>query len=568
MPYRTVLIASLLAVLGGCQSETPEATPTAAESEAPVADPQPAGIDTERLSAITRVLASEEFEGRAPGSAGEDLTIDYLVGQFEGLGLQPGAGGGSWTQEVPMIRTQVDAAGTLQFTAGGEVQPLQQGLSIAADTVRDVEHIEIDAPVVFVGFGVDAPERDWDDFGDIDLAGKVTLFLVNDPDFAAADDEQVAGRFGKRRMTYYGRWSYKFEEAARRGAIAALVIHEDAAAGYGWNVAGSSPGQNYAVAGAAGEPVLLQGWLHGDAARELFQAAGYDLDALRVAARNPEFQAFEMNGVGFRADLGVAVDRFRSRNVLALLPGVSRPDEILMVSAHWDAYGTGAPDAEGRTVRPGAIDDALGMAGVLEIARVLQAGPALDRSVVFAAWTGEESGLLGSKAYAANPVYPVEQTVANLTLDILQTAGPARDVIQVGEGQSDLEEEMARMAAEQGRVVTPESLPENGLFYRADHFSLAQQGVPVLLIMAIAGGSDLVVGGRQAGQQWIAEYVGNCYHQTCDAWSPDWDLRGAAQDVELFRRIVEDLGNSDRWPEWKAGSEFKAIRDASAAQPN
>jgi Zn-dependent M28 family amino/carboxypeptidase len=235
-----------------------------------------------------------------------------------------------------------------------------------------------------------------------------------------------------------------------------------------------------------------------------------------------------------------------------------------MVTSHWDAYGQGEPDAQGRTVRPGANDDALGTAGVIEIARVLAAGAPLDRSVVFAAWTAEESGLLGSEAYASNPIYPLEQTVANLTLDILQTAGPAHDVILVGEGQSDLEDDLSRAAAKQGRFVTPENLPENGLFFRADHFSVAQRGVPVLLIMGIAGGADLVEGGRDAGDKWIADYIGTCYHQTCDAWNENWDLRGAAQDIELFRMIVEDLGSSTRWPQWKAGSEFKAIRDESA----
>jgi Zn-dependent M28 family amino/carboxypeptidase len=236
-----------------------------------------------------------------------------------------------------------------------------------------------------------------------------------------------------------------------------------------------------------------------------------------------------------------------------------------MVSSHWDAYGLGEPDAQGRTVRPGANDDALGTAGVLELARVLKAGAPMERSVVFAVWTAEESGLLGSAAYAADPVYPLEKTAANFTLDILQTAGPARDVILVGEGQSDLQGDLERAAALQGRVVTPENLPENGLFFRADHFSLARGGVPVLLIMGIAGGSDLVEGGRAAGDAWIAEYIGNCYHQTCDEWSADWDLRGAVMDVELFHTIVRDLGDSRRWPQWKPSSEFRAIRAKSDA---
>ena len=526
----------------------------------------PATIDTERLSSIVRELASDEYAGRAPGTAGGRKTVAYIVEQFSALGLEPGGTDGEWTHDVPMIHTLFEDPPALQFVVDGETQPLQQKQDIEASTVRAVESIAIDAPVVFVGFGAHAPERDWDDYGDIDLEGKVALFLVNDPDFAAAPGEPAAGRFGNRRMTYYGRWAYKFEEAARRGAIAALVIHETEAAGYGWNVASSSPGENYAVVSSDEPvpPVLLQGWLHGDAAAALMKSAGYDLDALRIRARSPDFEAFEMEGVSFAADVAVTVDYFESSNVLAILPGKTHPDEVLMVAAHWDAYGIGEPDEQGRTVRPGANDDALGTAGILEIARVLKAGPPLARSVVFAAWTAEESGLLGSAAYARDPVYPLEKTVANLTLDILNTAGPARDVVLVGEGQSELEDYLARAAAAQGRRVTPESLPENGLFYRADHFSLARKGVPVLLIMQIAGAADLVEGGREAGKQWIDDYIGNCYHQTCDAWDPDWDLRGAAEDMELFRAIIEELGNSRRWPQWKAGSEFKALREQSA----
>jgi Zn-dependent M28 family amino/carboxypeptidase len=525
-----------------------------------------AEIEAERLSEIVKVLASEEFEGRAPGGPGEEKTVTYLVERFQELGLKPGGENGSWTQSVPLVHTQLQQPATIGFGTGNGVQVLEQAVGIAIETSRPLESIVVEeAPVVFVGFGASAPERQWDDYGDIDLTGKVAVFLVNDPDFAAGPDEPVAGRFGNRRMTYYGRWTYKFEEAARRGALAALVIHEDKAAGYGWTVAASGPGENYSIESTDGaiEPVTLQGWLHGDAAQRLFAGAGLDLDEQRVAARNPDFQAFELEGVSFSAELDVSVERFQSSNVLAMLPGTTHPGETLMISSHWDAYGQGEPDERGRTVRPGANDDALGTAGVLELARVLKAEEPLLRSVVFAVWTAEESGLLGSAAYAADPVYPLETTVANFTLDILQTAGPARDVILVGEGQSELEDDLERAAAMQGRVVTPENLPENGLFFRADHFSMARGGVPVLLIMGIAGGSDLVDGGREAGDAWIAEYVGNCYHQTCDAWSEDWDLRGAVMDIELFHTMVRDLGNSRRWPEWKPGSEFRAVREGS-----
>jgi len=572
MVHRTPLIGLLFAVVVACGSgdEKSARTPDAAVNDRLPFGETRAQIDTDRLSEIVKALASDEFGGRAPGTPGGRKTVQYLVERFGELGLEPGGEDGSWVQNVPMIRTQIQSPAKMAFNVGGEARALHQKTDIEVSTVRPLEAISIDAPVVFVGFGAHAPERDWDDYGDIDLRNKVALFLVNDPDFAAAADEAVAGRFGNRRMTYYGRWTYKFEEAARRGAAAALVIHETEAAGYGWNVASSSPGENYAVVGSASEaePVTLQGWLHEDVAAAVLEDAGYSLDELRLRARSPEFEAFELKDVSFSAQLSIAVETFDSSNVLAMLPGKSRPDEVVMISAHWDAYGVGEPDAEGRTVRPGANDDALGIAGVVEVARVLKAGPPLERSVVFGAWTAEESGLLGSKAYTADPVYPLEKTVANLTFDILQTAGPARDVILVGEGQSELEDDLARAAATQGRVVTPENLPENGLFYRADHFSLARKGVPVLLIMGIAGGSDLVEGGREAGDQWIADYVGNCYHQTCDAWDPSWDLRGAAQDIELFRLIVEDLGNSVRWPEWKPGSEFRAIREQSVDARN
>ena len=529
---------------------------------------KPTSIDSQRLSNIVKVLASDEFEGRAPGGPGEAKTIEFLIDQFQSLGLEPGGTDGTWTHAVPLVHTQLASDGRLSVSVGDMSQNWVQGLDVAVSTVRPVDKIDIQsAPLVFVGFGASAPERNWDDYGEIDLTGKIAIFLVNDPDFSANESEPVWGRFGNKRMTYYGRWAYKYEEAARRGALAALVIHEDKAAGYGWNVASSGPGSQFALAESSGPtPPILQGWLHYDAASALFAAAGMDLVEQRRLARSDDFSAFELPQTSLSASFNVSMEKIESQNVLARLPGHSQADEILMVSAHWDAYGQGEPDSSGRTVRPGANDDALGTAGVIELARVLKAGEPMARSVVFAAWTAEEAGLLGSAAYAAKPIYPLHSTVANFTLDILQTAGLAKDVILVGEGQSDLEEDLMRAAALQSRVVTPENLPENGLFFRADHFSLARQGVPVLLLMGIAGGADLIEGGRVAGDQWIAEYTGNCYHQTCDAWSADWDLRGAVEDIELFHTILRDLGDSTRWPQLKSSSEFKAIRSETDAQ--
>ena len=553
------LLSGLASLLSGCQ-ESLDGQKSAVTS---------AQIDSVRLSETVRVLASDEFYGRAPGGPGEALTVNYLIERFTALGLDPAGEQGGWTQSVPLIHTQIvapaDNAPVLRLNTDGATRTLVQGTEVEFSSTRAVERAVIDdAPIVFVGHGAFAPERSWDDFGNIDLRGKLAVFLVNDPDFAAVAGEAVAGRFGGKRMTYYGRWTYKFEEAARRGALAALVVHDDAGAGYGWKVASSSPGENYSIERPADSLApLLQGWLHNDAARDLFALAGLSLEEQRQLARAEDFEAFELEGVTLSAALEIEMEVVQSQNVLARLKGSTRPEESILVSGHWDAYGVGEPDSQGRTVRPGANDDALGIAGVIELARVLSTGKSPERSVVFAAWTAEESGLLGSEAYASQPLFPLETTVANFTLDILQTAGLARDVIQVGEGQSELEQDLARAAALQGRTVTPENLPENGLFFRADHFSLARRGVPVLLIMGIAGGADLVEGGRAAGDKWIADYTGNCYHQTCDAWSPEWDLRGAVQDIELFQSIITDLANSSRWPELLPSSEFKSIRDES-----
>ena len=553
------LLSGLASLLSGCQ-ESLDGQKSAVTS---------AQIDSVRLSETVRVLASDEFYGRAPGGPGEALTVNYLIERFTALGLDPAGEQGGWTQSVPLIHTQIvapaDNAPVLRLNTDGATRTLVQGTEVEFSSTRAVERAVIDdAPIVFVGHGAFAPERSWDDFGNIDLRGKLAVFLVNDPDFAAVAGEAVAGRFGGKRMTYYGRWTYKFEEAARRGALAALVVHDDAGAGYGWNVASSSPGENYSIERPADSLApLLQGWLHNDAARDLFALAGLSLEEQRRLARAEDFEAFELEGVTLSAALEIEMEVVQSQNVLARLKGSTRPEESILVSGHWDAYGVGEPDSQGRTVRPGANDDALGIAGVIELARVLSTGKSPERSVVFAAWTAEESGLLGSEAYASQPLFPLETTVANFTLDILQTAGLARDVIQVGEGQSELEQDLARAAALQGRTVTPENLPENRLFFRADHFSLARRGVPVLLIMGIAGGADLVEGGRAAGDKWIADYTGNCYHQTCDAWSPEWDLRGAVQDIELFQSIITDLANSSRWPELLPSSEFKSIRDES-----
>lgn len=520
------------------------------------------------MSATVKTLASDAFEGRAPGTPGEEKTVEYLIQRFRALGLQPAGEHGGWTQQVPLVHNTVAVPTRLEVNVGGSILPLVAGRDITPRTTRPVSQVTIhDAPMVFVGYGVTAPERDWDDFKGFDLNGKVAIFLVNDPHFEAKPGEPVAAKFGGRAMTYYGRWTYKFEEAARRGAVAALVIHETAAAGYDWKVASSTAVGSYGIVRSNGEaqPVLMQAWIARESAVTLFRKAGLDFEALKRKARDPDFRPVELGGARFSIEMPVTTERVQSRNVLAKLAGTIHADEAIVFGAHWDAYGIGLPDAQGQTIRRGANDDGLGVAGVLELARAFARGPRTERTLLFAAWTAEEAGLFGSETFGVHPLFALEKTVADLTIDILQTAGPARDVVLIGAGQNDLEDDLARAAHAQGRTVTPDPKPERGLFYRADHFSLAKRGVPTLLLMALGGGEDLVSGGRIAGDAWVADYTTHCYHEPCDAWSPNWDLRGAAEDVDLFYRIGRDLGNSRRWPEWRPTSEFKALRDRSGA---
>jgi Zn-dependent M28 family amino/carboxypeptidase len=521
-------------------------------------------IDPARMVETVKALESDPFQGRAPGTPGESVTVDYLIARFKALGLQPGGVDGGWTQPVPLVRTQIAKSQALRITGLGAPIELVDGTDVSLGTVRPVDRVAIqDAPLVFVGYGVNATERGWDDYKGVDLKGKIAVFLINDPDFEASPDEPVAGKFGGKAMTYYGRWTYKYEEAARRGAIGALIVHETPGAGYGWSTVVAPQGETYGIlrgAGALQQPVLLQGWIQRDKALELFRRAGLDFEAEKRAARRSDFRPVTLGDARLSADIPVTHTVVQSRNVLAKITGAQRPEETVIYGAHWDAYGVGAPDATGQTIRRGGNDDGLGVAGELEIARAFAAGPRPQRTVVFAVWTAEERGLLGSETYASHPIYPLGKTVANLTMDVLQTAGPSRDVVLVGAGQDSLERDFARAAAAQGRAVTPDPHPEKGLFYRADHFSFAKRGVPTLLLMGMAGGPDLLQGGREAGERWVDDYTARCYHKTCDAWSPAWDLRGAAQDVDLFYEVGRGLADSDAWPAWNATSEFAHLR--------
>jgi Zn-dependent M28 family amino/carboxypeptidase len=538
---------------------------------APALAQAPGIISPDRLADHVKVLAADEFAGRAPGGPGEPLTIKYLVDQFKALGLEPAGDNGGWTQEVALNRFVVPGDAGLSLTVNGATQPLVQTRDIMAASQRPVDRVTIDkAPLVFVGYGVSAPERGWDDFKSVDLKGKVAVFLINDPDFEATAADPVAGKFGGKAATYYARWSYKYEEAVRRGAIGALIVHETAGAAYPWTTVVASNGESFDVVREHPETakLLLQGWLQRDVAVDLFRKAGLDFEAEKLRARTAGFRPVALTGASFSANYPLKVDRLVSQNVLAKIPGTTHPDESIMFSAHWDAFGIGPADASGDTVRHGAADDAIGVAGVIELARAFARGPKPQRTLVFALWTAEERGLLGSEYYAEHPGFPLAKMVANFTLDVLQTAGPSRDVVLVGAGQNSLEALLAKGAALQGRVVTPDAHPERALFYRADHFSVAKRGVPVLLLMGIGGGPDLVTGGREAGDRWVTDYTTRCYHQPCDNWSPAWDLRGAAADVDLILFSGSELMNARQWPDWNDGSEFKALRAQTAGERN
>jgi Zn-dependent M28 family amino/carboxypeptidase len=515
-------------------------------------------IDPQRMAAVVKALSTDEFQGRSPGTPGEEKTREYLISQLTSMGLQPGGLNGGWLQPVPLVHTRIEDGGELAVTQRGTKTKLVPRSDIYVSTVRPVDRIDIrNAAVVFVGYGVVAPERQWDDFKGVDVRNKVVVMLVNDPDFEAGPSEKVYGRFGGRRMTYYGRWTYKFEEAARRGAIAALVIHDTAAAGYPWSTVIAPGSENYdVVRKPSDERVLMQGWLESSAAKTMFQRAGLDLAALRVQARTSEFHPVELQATFLEATLSVNHSVVQSANVLAKLEGKDHPEESVIFGAHWDAFGVGPADSQGRTIRRGANDDAMGVAAMLELARAFSRRARPHRTLIFGFWTAEERGLLGSEAYTLSPLYPLNKTVANLTVDTLETAGPARNVILVGEDQSDLEPRLRKAAQSQGRAVTPEPYPERGYFYRADHFPFAKQGVPTLLLMGgIAGPPDLMTGGEAAGGRWYENYMA-CYHQPCDAWDESWDLRGAAQDVSLLYVIGEELADSRQWPAWSATSEF------------
>jgi Zn-dependent M28 family amino/carboxypeptidase len=517
----------------------------------------PAAISEATLKEVTRTLSLDEFEGRAPGTPGEDKTLAYVVGQFERAGLRPG-NHGSWFQDVPLV--EITASGHEPLRIAGK--SYAQGSEWVGVTYRETPRIDLDdSEIVFVGYGINAPEKGWNDYAGIDMHGKTALILVNDPDWQQAGLE---GTFNGRAMTYYGRWTYKFEEAARQGAAAALNVHDTAPASYGWNTVESSwtGPQAYARRADGGaSQTQVNGWVQKPVAEAIARAAGKDLAQLVAAASQPGFHAVPL-GVTASTGFDNAIRRFDSKNVIGVLPGSERPDEYVLHTAHWDHLGRCTPNAAGDDICNGAIDNATGVAALVGLAEAYtMAGPS-PRTLVFLAVTAEESGLLGSEYYGANPVFPLAQTVGGLNIDAMSLAGPARDVTVVGGGKSELDAYLADALAEVGRSQTPDSSPEAGYYYRSDHFSLAKRGVPMFYIDS---GQDLIDGGRAAGAAWEQAYRDKAYHQPDDEYDPSWNWAGVVDDLWVFYRLGRTLAETRDWPNWYPQDEFRRIRDTSCA---
>ena len=506
-------------------------------------------------------LASDDFEGRKPGTAGEEKTVEYIRSKFAEAGLKPGHGT-TFFQSVPLVEITAAPDTSLTFERAGTKRELKYAQDMVVWTKRVVSQSSLDSsPLVFVGYGIVAPEYDWNDYAAAGIKGKTAVILVNDPGFATGDPKLFRGR----EMTYHGRWTYKFEEAARQGAAGALIIHETEPAAYGWNVVATSwTGPQLDMASSDGNAgrVAIEGWISEEATRSLFQLSGQDFAALKTAAAQRGFKAVPLD---VRASVSVrnAIRRSNSANVIGILPGSKRPDEYLIYTAHWDHFGR-LQGKTGDAIANGAIDNASGVAGIITLARAFaHATERPERSIIFLAVTGEESGLLGSAYYADNPIYPLARTAAVINLDALYAGGPARDIVVVGSGNSELEDDLRKVAKQQDRVIAPEPTPEKGFYYRSDHFNFAKKGVPALYTKL---GTDDREHGRAFGEQQQEDYIAKRYHQPSDEYSKDLDLSGSFQDLELLYRVGERVAGEKSWPEWYKNSEFRAVREQSDSE--
>lgn len=559
MIVRPAALAALAAgalALAACEGMP---APGGASAALDIPEVEPGQIAESTMKDVTRTLASDAFEGRAPGSAGEEKTIAFLTERFKAAGLQPG-NKGSWVQDVPLVEITGKDFAPLSITGKGAPLSFQYGKDWVGATYREeAETVLKDSELVFVGYGINAPEKGWNDYAGLDVKGKTVVILVNDPDWQTPGLE---GPFNGKAMTYYGRWTYKYEEAARQGAAGALIVHQTAPAAYGWNVVESSWSgpQAYAQRGAdAGPLTQMNGWVSEDAARRVLKAAGQDLDALTKAAQAKGFKPVPLGmklSTSFRND----VRSFLSHNVIGILPGTEAPEEYVLHTAHWDHLGRCTPAPDGDDICNGAVDNATGTAALVALAEAHAKAGAPRRSLVFLAVTAEESGLLGATYYAQNPVFPLAQTVGGVNMDALSVAGPAKDVTVIGGGKSQLDAFLDTALKAAGRTATPDAKPEAGYYYRSDHFAFAKLGVPMIYV---EGGEDLVTGGREAGAAAAADYTENRYHGPKDEFDASWDWSGVMGDLQLYYRLGRMMAMSTSWPNWNDGDEFRGIRDES-----
>ncbi|QPC98818.1 M28 family peptidase [Qipengyuania soli] len=557
---RLTLAATAALLLSACSMGADTDTKAATGFDVPDV---PAGeLSEDTMKRVVEKLSSDEFEGRAPGTPGEEKTVAYLIEEFQKAGLEPG-NNGSWVQKVPLVEITGEDFAPLAVTGkDGKAMSFAYGTDWVGATYRENGRIDLkDSELVFVGFGINAPEKGWNDYAGLDMKGKTAVILVNDPDY---ETEGLKGEFNGRAMTYYGRWTYKYEEAARQGAAAAIIIHDTFPAAYGWNVVESSwtGPQVHAQRGDKGaDQTLINGWVQKPVAEKIFTAAGQDLTKLTAAAKQKGFKPVSL-GVKASTGFGNAIRTFESQNVVGMLKGSEAPEDYVLYSAHWDHLGRCKPDASGDDICNGAVDNATGAAALVALAEAsVKAGPA-RRSQVFLAVTAEESGLLGSEYYAANPVFPLAQTVGGLNIDGLIPGGRSNDVTIVGGGKSELDKFLDWALGAEKRTGTPEPTPEKGYYYRSDHFSMAKRGVPMLYIDA---GEDLENGGKEAGAKLSEDYTVNRYHQPSDEFDAGWDLSGLMQQLQLYYRIGRSMAMSQGWPNWVEGDEFKATRDETCA---
>ncbi|WP_300974356.1 M28 family metallopeptidase [Sphingomonas sp. LHG3406-1] len=523
-----------------------------------------------RITQDIKTLSDDSLTGRGPATEGETKTVAYLVQQLKAAGVQPGGevvnGQRQWTQRVPLLQSDWTGSPIFTLQGGSAAGRLEQGTDIAVRApLTGASQLRLDnVPLVFAGYGVQAPERQWDDFKGVDVRGKILVVFINDPDFAGPIADGGPD-FGGKAMTYYGRWTYKYEQAAKLGAAGVMIVHEDAPASYGWaTVKNSNTNTMFDVVRAdpsAAHP-LMESWISKATADKLFAAAGMTLDQAHAAARRRDFRPVELP-VRFSATGNATAKTITSYNVAGILPGRSRPDETVIYTAHHDHLGIGLPDANGDRIYNGALDNGVGTAHVLEQARAFAKAPRTDRSVVFLFVAAEEKGLLGSEYYVSNPLYPLGKTAGVLNTDGGSIYGPARDFSISGSAKLGLLDMLIAEGRKQGRTYSPDERVEAGYFFRSDHFPFAKRGVPAI---SWRSGVDLVDGGKERGKALNDAYTAKRYHQPDDEYDPSWNLNGLVQDAQLLHRVGRDLANSAAWPNWSEDSEFRGARDTTAAE--